>query len=331
MRESYHHLDHDQRCQLYILKERGDPISTIAQQLGVHRSTIYRELSCNIGQEGYDYEQADENARQRRENANHAKRKMTPEMILIIEGKLKLQWSPEQISGWLNRLDPKTAVSHETIYRHIWQDKRNGGTLYKELRHAGKKYNKCSKGVAGRGCIPHRIDIDKRPPIVEEKTRLGDWELDTIIGTGQSGIIVSMVERRSKLTRLKKVSHRTAPQVGHALIECLGPVREFVHTLTSDNGKEFANHEIVSRSLNATFYFAKPYHSWERGLNEHTNGLIRQYFPKSKSFAEISVADIKRVEERLNHRPRKVLSYLTPSEVFEKLSKESLLQNFQAP
>jgi IS30 family transposase len=331
MRESYHHLDHDQRCQIYILKERGDPISTIAQQLGAHRSTIYRELNGNTEQGGYDYKQADENARQRRENANRAKRKMTPEMILIIEENLKLQWSPEQISGRLHRLDHKTAVSYETIYQHIWKDKRNGGILYKELRHSGKKYNKRGKGNAGRGCIPHRVDIDERPPIVEEKTRLGDWELDTIIGAGQSGIIVSMVERTSKLTKLKKVSHRTAPQVGHALIDCLGPVREFVHTLTSDNGKEFANHEIVSQSLNAKFYFAKPYHSWERGLNEHTNGLIRQYFPKSKSFAEISADDIKRVEERLNHRPRKVLSYLTPSEVFKKLGRESRLRNSRPP
>ena len=322
MRESYHHLDYAQRCQLYVLKERGDSISVIAQVLGTHRSTIYRELDRNTGQKGYRHKQADEKTRQRRESASRAKRKMHPEMILIIEEKLKLQWSPVQISGWLNRLDPETAVSYETIYQYIWQDKRNGGILYKGLRHAGKKYHKRSKGTAGRGCIPYRVDIDERPPIVKEKTRLGDWELDTIIGAGQSGAIVSMVDRASKLTKLKKISHKTAQEVEHALIDRLGPMQEFVLTLTADNGKEFSSHQKVSQSLNAKFYFAKPYHSWERGLNEHTNGLVRQYFPKSKSFEEISSDDIEWVEERLNNRPRKVLSFLTPLEVFEKLSRE---------
>lgn len=247
MRESYHHLDYAQRCQLYVLKERGDSISVIAQLLGTHRST----------------------------------------------------------------------VSYETIYQYIWQDKRNGGILYKGLRHAGKKYHKRSKGTAGR------VDIDERPPIVKEKTRLGDWELDTIIGAGQSGAIVSMVDRASKLTKLKKISHKTAQEVERALIDRLEPMQEFVLTLTADNGKEFASHQKVSQSLNAEFYFAKPYHSWERGLNEHTNGLVRQYFPKSKSFEEISSDDIEWVEERLNNRPRKVLSFLTPLEVFEKLSREA--------
>ena len=241
-------------------------------------------------------------------------------MISAVEDKLMLyQWSPVQISGWLKK-QKKEHVSHETIYKHIWIKKKDGGVLYKNLRHHGKKYNKRSKGTAGRGCIPGRIDIDKRPSIVEEKTRLGDWELDTIIGTGQSGAIVSMVERTSKLTKLFSVAHRTAEAVARALIQRLGSIKLFVHTLTSDNGKEFANHQEVSAELEADFYFAKPYHSWERGLNEHTNGLVRQYFPKEKRFDEISQKELERVELLLNNRPRKILNFETPQEVFDRLS-----------
>ena len=181
-------------------------------------------------------------------------------MIVLIEEKLGLQWSPVQISGWLKKHFEKN-VSHETIYKYIWKDKRLGGFLYKEIRHAGKKYNKRSKGTAGRGCIPNRIDIKERPLIVEGKMRLGDWELDTIIGTNQSGAIVSMVERTSKLTKLVKVPRKTSEYVNAALVDKLKPMEQFVFTLTSDNGKEFAGHEVVSKELGASFYFATPYHS----------------------------------------------------------------------
>jgi IS30 family transposase len=249
---------------------------------------------------------------------------MMPSIITIIEGKLRLQWSPVQISGWLKKGGPEKTISHETIYQYIWQDKRKGGSLYRELRHHGKKYNKRSKGTAGRGCIPNRIDIKERPPIVEEKTRLGDWELDTIIGAGQSGAIVSMVERASKLTMLVKVSRKTAEEREAALLKRLLPIREFVHTLTADNGKEFANHQRVGCTLDADFYFATPYHSWERGLNEHTNGLVRQYFPKSKRFDQVSSDDLKKVEALLNNRPRKILNFSTPLEVFNQLSRSAV-------
>jgi transposase, IS30 family len=318
MPQGYHHLDQDQRCQLYTLKERGDSLTAIAQVLGVHCSSICRELERNGGKQGYRYKQAHEKAQQRRDGA--CQKKMTSSMIAIIEEKLGLQWSPSQISGWLRKSGYEKAVSHETIYRHIWQDKQKGGSLYKELRHHGKKYNKRRGGTAGRGCIPNRRDIKERPPIVEEKIRLGDWELDTIIGAGQSGAIVSMVERTSKLTKLAKISRKTAEETEAALVEKLAPIREFVHTLTADNGKEFANHQRVSCALGAGFYFATPYHSWERGLNEHTNGLVRQYFSKSQSFDQVSSDDLKRVEVLLNNRPRKVLNFLTPLEVFAQLS-----------
>lgn len=312
----YRHLTKDERCQIYILLKRGDSISTIANELGFNRSTISREITRNSGRKGYRHKQAQKKAEERRYNASKRPFKMTPTTVNLIEEKLKLQWSPVQISGWCKNNCPDMTVSHETIYKHIWEDKRKGGTLYRELRHSGKKYNKRSKGKAGRGCIPNRRDIKERPAIVEEKIRIGDWELDTIIGAGKSGAIVSIVERVTKYTMLIKVSSTKAQEVEEALLKKLIPMKDFVLTLTSDNGKEFANHKNVTTSLGIgeEFYFATPYHSWERGLNEHTNGLVRQYFPKSKRFDELKDEEVLNVEYLLNNRPRKILNFITPQE-----------------
>jgi len=245
---------------------------------------------------------------------------MDSTVITIINEKLSLQWSPEQIWGWMREHNKPVVVSHERIYQHIWADKKTGGQLYKDLRHGGKKYNKRSGVNAGRGCIPGRIDIDQRPDIVEKKTRVGDWELDTIIGKGHKGAIVSMVDRASKLTKLAICKSKEAAPVTDALTRYLKPIAHFVLTLTADNGKEFAKHAKVSKKLKADFYFAKPYHSWERGLNEHTNGLVRQYFPKGTSFDTISNKDVARVENLLNNRPRKILNFKTPIEAFKQMT-----------
>ena len=330
MPKGYHQLTRDKRCQLYTLMKRGDSIPSIAKELGVHPSTLYRELKRNSGKRGYRYHQANETSEKRRRNASNQNSKMKPEVIGVIEEKLLLKWSPVQISGWLKKQVDFVSVSHETIYKYVWEDKRKGGSLYKEFRHKGKKYNRRGKVTAGRGCIPNRIDIDKRPKIVEEKSRLGDWELDTIIGKNQSGVIVSMVERRSKLTKLVQLPRRTADAVGQALIDSLTPIKGFVHTLTADNGKEFAGHTTVAKLLEAGFYFAKPYHSWERGLNEHTNGLVRQYFPKTMRFDEITTEKLMEVEILLNNRPRKILGFSTPQEIFNELSKSTKNQHMNA-
>lgn len=318
MPKGYHHLTYIQRSQIVILKDRGDSCNQIAQVLNVAPCTISRELKRNAEKDGYTYQKAQ--AKTILKRPLQPNKKMTPELIAIIESKLKLQWSPVQISGWLKR-QGKESVSHETIYKYIWKDKQKGGGLYLQLRHHGKKYNKRSKGCAGRGCIIGRVDIEKRPSIVEEKARLGDWELDTIIGARGEDVLVSMVERASKLTRLIKVNRKTAENVSQALIGILEPMKTFVLTLTADNGCEFAYHQKVSRKLEAEFYFAKPYHSWERGLNEHTNGLVRQYFPKKTCFSEVSIEDVRKVEFLLNNRPRKILDFETPIERFEKLSR----------
>ena len=308
----YQQLTYNERCQISALKARGDSPSQIARQLNRHRSSIIRELTRNSIEGKYQGPQAEVKSQQRRFRKPN---KMTPQLVLIIEERTKLQWSPQQISGRL-KIEGVANISHETIYKHIWSDKRKGGSLYKHLRHNGKKYNHRSKGAAGRGCIPNRVDIDQRPPIVDEKIRVGDWELDTIIGANHNGVIVSMVDRHSKFTCLIKVSNKTAVSVRDGIVEKLNPIRGFVHTLTSDNGKEFACHEEVATILQADFFFAKPYHSWERGLNEHTNGLVRQYLPKGATFSDCSPELLDGIETLLNQRPRKILNFQTPQEVF---------------
>ena len=189
--------------------------------------------------------------------------------------------------------------------------------LYKHLRRRGKKRNSRGSRYSGRGHIPGRVDITQRPRIVEDKRRVGDWEADTIVGAGHRGALVSVVDRASKFTVLHPVSSRSAGEVGEAMMERLMPYVEIVHTITSDNGKEFTGHGEITEALGAGFFFATPYHSWERGLCEHTNGLVRQYFAKGTDFLEVRGDDVRRVEGLLNGRPRKVLGYRTPEEVFK--------------
>ena len=200
-------------------------------------------------------------------------------------------------------------MSHESIYKHVWRDKQQGGTPYKELRHHGKKYNKRGSGKSGRGCIPGRIDISERAAIVEENSRLGDWEIDTIIGKGHKGAIASMVERHSKLTLLAQVPRKTAQEVEEALTSRLTDMKDCVLILIADNGKEFANHQTIASKLGVTVYFTRPYHSWERGLNEHTNGLIRQYLPNCQRLDAVGDGTVREIENLLNNRPRKVLQF----------------------
>jgi IS30 family transposase len=226
-------------------------------------------------------------------------------------------WSPEQISGRLKE-QGKASISHEAIYQYIWENKRSGGILFKQLRHKGKKYNKRSSGKAGRGCIPNRVDITERPEIVEQKSRIGDWEGDTVISAVSKTALLTVVDRHSKFTRIKKIGRKTAANVRAAMKDVMSPLPYPVFTITYDNGKEFAAHQDIATDLNAKCYFATPYHSWERGLNEHTNGLIRQYLPKLVDFKDVTDDEIQTIEDRLNNRPRKSLGYKTPMEVMMK-------------
>lgn len=312
--KNYKQLTQALRYQIAILKKAGKNQKQIAKLIGVSEPTISRELQRNKGKKGYRPKQAQIKASERRTNATKAV-KMTATVIMAIEEKIRLDWSPEQVSGWL-KVHKSIAISHERIYQHIWADKRHGGALYKHLRQSNKKRKKQYGSKDKRGQIRNRVSIDERPKLVEEKQRIGDWEIDTVIGQNHQGALVTIVDRVSKFTLIKKVESKHAEAVTEATIVLLQPYLDKTLTITADNGKEFAGHEKIKEQLSADVYFAHPYHSWERGLNENTNGLIRQYFTKGSSFANITEREVEAVMNKLNHRPRKTLNYKTPHEVF---------------
>ena len=311
---SYRQLAREQRYQIYALMKAGQNQSQIAVVVGCHKSTISRELRRNCGQKGYRPYQADELAFDRQCDAYRSR--IAPQTWQQVELRLRQEWSPEQIAGRL-KLEQQPTVSHECIYLYVYADKRRGGTLHRHLR-SQKKQRKRYGGYIRRGQIPNRTSIDQRPKIVASKGRFGDWEADTIVGARHKGGILSVVERKSKLTRLRKLATKGAAEMKDNAIVLLAPLANRVHTITVDNGKEFCEHELIATGLQARIYFAHPYSSWERGLNENTNGLVRQYFPKKYEFAKITDQDLQQVEDLLNNRPRKTLGYRTPNEVFFK-------------
>lgn len=313
--KSYKQLAQEQRYQIYALLKMGHIQSEIANVIGVHKSTISRELWRNCGRRGYRPQQAHRMAISRR---NKSVDRVQPETWKEIDYRLRNDWSPEQVSGWL-KASKDLHVSHEWIYQHILADKRNGGDLYRHLR-CQKKRRKRYGSYDCRGILPNRVSIEQRPGEVDTRQRLGDWEVDTIIGKRHQQAIVTLVERKSRLVLLRKVQERTAGAVKEAITHLLEPWPNVVHTITADNGKEFAQHEEVSRILKTDFYFAHPNAAWERGSNENTNGLVRQYIPKRRSFDEVSQAEIERVMCLLNNRPRKCLDFLSPFEVFLRYS-----------
>lgn len=311
---NYRQLAREQRYQINVLRKAGHNQTYIAALIGCHKSTISRELQRNRGRKGYRHHQADELAYDRRCRAYRSR--IAWQTWQQVERLLRQDWSPDQISASLKR-EQQPSVSHEWIYLYVYADKRRGGTLHRHLR-SQKKQRKRYSGYIRRGQIPNRTSIEKRPQIVARKGRFGDWEVDTIVGARHQGGILSAVERKSKLVRLRKLETKGAAEMKDNTIALLAPLTARVHTITVDNGKEFCEHELIAAGLQARIYFAHPYASWERGLNENTNGLVRQYFPKKYEFASITSEDLQQVEDRLNNRPRKTLGYKTPNEVFFK-------------
>jgi IS30 family transposase len=302
---NYTHLTQIERYQIYVLKKVGLTQREIAKVLKRSPSTISRELTRNSGLRGYRPKQAHRLACERRPiNA----RLIDDATWQFAQARLQEHWSPEQISHY-------ATISIETIYRRVYIDKKAGGLLWKNLRCQKlrkKRYGKNDR----RGIMINRRSINERPAIVETRRRIGDWEADTIIGKNHQQAIVSVVERKSGMLLIRKVQNKTAQAVSKAMIQLLKPYHRKVHTITTDNGKEFAAHETISQALHADFYFAHPYASWQRGTNENTNGLIRQYFPKNRDFTTITQQEIDFAMSRLNNRPRKRLGYQTPTQVF---------------
>lgn len=317
------HLTQEKRCQILGLLQAGQSNRQIAKKVGVSHTTINRELSDN--RKKYNPEKAHKKSQRRKTKARKKLLKLTKKMIDYISLRIiRDKWSPEQIAGRLEREFGSLQISHQTIYRHIKKDSLKGGVLHKSLRRKGRKYTKQLSKQAGRSWIPDRQDISLRPAIVDQKVRIGDFEVDTIVGKNHSGFLVSMVERKTKLTRLALIRYKTAEATSDAIINKLKIFKKgLLHTITTDNGSEFASHKRIAKALGVGFYFATPYRSCERGLNENTNGLIRQYFPKKTDFAKLSSREVRDVEHKLNSRPRKLLGYQTPLEVLFSASSQT--------
>jgi IS30 family transposase len=308
----YTQLTQEERYQIYILKKAEYNQAEIAELLERDKSTISRELRRNHGLKGYRPQQAHNLALQRRYD------KMQPrigdQVWQLVEALIREEWSPEQVVGRVE-MEQGVSISHEWIYQYIYADQRSGGDLYRFLRC--QKVRRKRYGIySRRGTIPNQVSIDDRPAIVDSKRRFGDWEGDTVIGKGHRGALVTLVERKSLYTVIRAVLYKTAEAVRNAVADGLTPHKDRVHTITYDNGREFSDHEGMANDLEACIYFAHPYSSWERGLNENTNGLIRQYFPKDRDLRTVTKHEIKNAMDKLNHRPRKSLGYRTPYEVF---------------
>ncbi|MCE9662958.1 IS30 family transposase [Halomonas sp. M5N1S17] len=287
----------------------------IARELGIHNSTVSRELHRNAAADGYDPEQAQTLSDDRRRTA-WKRTKRLPSMIAAVADRLREEWSPEQISGFMTPLTGM-GVSHQWIYSLIWDDKALGGDLWQCLRQPKRrsKYRAQAKS-AGLGKIPNRVGIEHCPAEVDDRLTIGHWEGDTVLkGHKQSGL-VTLVERRSGYLLAARLPNITAELTQKAMIRLLKPRRGAVQTITLDNGSEFASHEAVGKAVTAATYFCAPYCSGQRGTNENTNGLIRQYFPKVIDFRQVTDAEVRAVVKKLNDRPRKRLGYRTPAQVF---------------
>ena len=309
----YKQLTSEQRYTISVLLQNRTKQKEIAKAINVSPSTVSREIRRNSGVRGrYNWETVQANAVQtkRKKPGNHSIDKEVMEEarhLLVTE-----QWSPEQISGVLAK-DGKY-ISHETIYRMIRKDKAEGGTLYKHCRH---KLKRRARPVGGRRIsIPNRTSISERPAEVDGK-RFGDFEMDTIVGRGNHGAIVTLIERSTNMLFMRKLKKgKNAKELARTVIHLLSPFKEHVKSITTDNGTEFACHEMIGKSLGVTIYFADPYASWQKGAIENANGLIRQYVPKTETFEHVSHQQITKYSKKINIRPRKKLEFKTPQECF---------------
>jgi IS30 family transposase len=311
--EKYTRINKENRFEIYELKHSGLSVRKMAETIGKHPSTISRELKRNIGQRGYRPDQANALADARKKISKKSI-KMTSDLVEKIEAMLLQDWSPEQISGVLKK--ESINISHERIYQHIWADKKLGGTLYKHLRHGHKRRYRKRGAKEKRGQIKNKVSIHDRPKIVDDKGRIGDWEIDLVVGKNHKNFIITAVERVSKYTLTAFSEYKDSSSISRAVVKLLNPLKAVIHTITSDNGKEFTDHEEIAKELEAKYFFADPYASWQRGLNENTNGLLRQYFPKKSCFVSISEKMLKFAEEKLNNRPRKTLNFVSPLQIF---------------
>ena len=311
----YQQLTEGQRYQIALLYKEHCSYREIGQRVGVSKSTVSREIRRNATPDGYTPDNAQRLSEQRRMGA--AKRSVSQSAIDFVEFALEWKWSPEQISAVAKVIG--LSVSHEWIYQYVVADKANGGELYTHLLQGKRRYRKGYGQKRGR--IPDAVSIELRPAIVDERSRLGDWEADLVLGKQGTGAIVTLAERKSRIYLTKKVFSKDAVEVSNAIISLLSDYRGACHTITFDNGLEFSEHKAIAKALETECYFAHPYASHERGLNENTNGLLRQFIRKGTDLRTVSEEDLERYQNALNSRPRKCLGFRQPSVVFAELRK----------
>jgi len=307
------HLTREERYTISAMYRQGCTQKMIAEAINKDKSVISRELKRNANSKGkYFFEYAQDVASLRKERMKKP-RKLHQCLKKEIVGLIEQDWSPQQIEGRL-KLENKPSVSHETIYKMIRQDKDGGGTLYKHTRHQ-LKHRKRPIGV--KISIKNRVTIDHRPEIVDTKQRFGDWEIDTIVGENNKGAIVTMVERKTAFMMMGKLTKgKNATELAKTVSGMLLAYLHHVHTITGDNGTEFAEHQTIAKNLKTKFFFTHPYASWEKGLIENTNKLIRQYIPKKTNFDTMNDQQIKKIQYKINNRPRKNLNFKSPKEIF---------------
>jgi IS30 family transposase len=312
---SYHQLTSEERYALSLLRKQGLSQARIARALGRHPSTISREVRRNQRQRCYRAKDADDIARTRRRVSRRYRRLSEQEWALICT-MLKKLWSPEQIVGRLRRKG-RSGVSHETIYRYVWADRRMGGTLYQFLRGSQKLRRKRKGSYDRRGRLAGKRSITERPRGAENRSRVGHLEGDTMIGSSDRHCVITLVDRKTGYVSIGKLEGRTVEEANSKAIELLRKAPRRTRTLTLDNGTEFHGYRAIEEAIGARVYFATPHHAWERGTNENTNGLIRQYLPKRQSMGNVDQRRCDWIARELNERPRKRLAYRTPAECYE--------------
>lgn len=319
---SHRHFSLVERSKIELMLKQGKSQVAIACELGRHPSSIGRELGRNSSEGGYRAESAHSRYRVRRKACRpQARLAYAPLREYVIERIAEDEWSPELVSGRV-AVDypdqPRMRVSHETIYQAIYQNRHTLDFLVPFLAQARPKRRRRGQGKTRRGpLIPNRVSIRERPSAVNERIEIGHWEGDTVVGKGQDGFVVTLVERTSRLLHAVKTATKRAGDVCAAVIETLldRPI-SWVKTLTFDNGTEFAHHARIARELGVNVYFADPYSAYQRGTNEQVNGLIRRYLPKGTPFKALTQNQLDNIVEAINQRPRKCLAYRTPEEVF---------------
>jgi len=313
----YRQITFAERYTLGLLRRRGLSSAAIAGVLGRHRSSILREVRRNQANSDATYrpQLADWYARSRRSRSRR-NTQFTSADWARVEALVREDWSPEQIAGRLRRQGILT-ISHETIYRYLWADKHAGGQLYRHLRGAQKQKRKRYGAYDSRGRLAGKRPITARPAGATNRSRFGHWEGDTMLGAGQAGpCVLTLVERKSGFVVVGKLARRTGALVNARAQRLIASQPRAVRTITVDNGTEFHSYAALERRIATRVYFATPHHAWERGTNENTNGLLRQYLPKGASMTDLSQPDCNRIATKCNRRPRKRLGYRTPEECY---------------